>query len=158
MSAPPVSTMLQRVTEQPLVLDALIAETESPDAGALVVFAGTVRAQNDGHQVVAIEYSAYAPLAEKTLAEIEQNSLRDFAITRCCIRHRIGALKIGDTSVLVVVRAVHRTDAFAAGRYAIDTVKRTVPIWKRETYSDGSQTYLQGETLLPHWQAQKKSP
>lgn len=139
--------MSPRLTDQPLELDPLLAATESPESGALVVFAGTVRLYNDGHKVTAINYSAYAPLAEKSLAEIEQETLRRFDITRCEIRHRIGDMQIGDMSVVVVVRAAHRAEAFEAGRYAIDTVKHQVPIWKLETYADGSQVYVKGCAL-----------
>lgn len=134
----------KRLTGQPLELDPLLAATESPECGALVVFAGTVRLHNDGRKVTAINYSAYAPLAEKAMADIEQATLQRFDITHCAIRHRIGDLAIGDMSVVVVVRAVHRAAAFEAGRYAIDTVKHQVPIWKYETYADGSHAYVKG--------------
>lgn len=139
--------MEQRITEQPLELEALLEETRSLECGALVVFAGTVRLHNDNREVTAIDYSAYGPLAEKALAEIETDTLRRFDVTRCRIRHRIGDLEIGDMSVVVVVRAAHRADAFEAARYAIDTVKQEVPIWKREVYSDGSHVYLKGCAL-----------
>jgi molybdopterin synthase catalytic subunit len=139
--------MSEHITEQRLELEALLAQTESPDCGALVVFAGTVRVHNDGREVASIEYSAYAPLAEKALAEIEQETLRRFDITRCEIRHRIGAMQVGDMSVVVVVRAAHRAAAFEAGRYAIDTVKQRAPIWKHEAYTDGSRAYVQGHAL-----------
>ncbi|MGH8156200.1 MAG: molybdenum cofactor biosynthesis protein MoaE [Rhodanobacteraceae bacterium] len=139
--------MSPRLTNQPLELTPLLAATESPESGALVVFAGTVRLYNDGRMVTAINYSAYAPLAEKALAEIEQETLKRYDITRCEIRHRIGDMQIGDMSVVVVVRAEHRAEAFDAGRYAIDTVKHQVPIWKLETYEDGSQVYVRGCAL-----------
>lgn len=141
------AVVVQRLTDQALDLDALLAETASPDCGALVVFAGTVRLFNDGRKVSAINYSAYAPLAEKMLADIERRTLARFDIVRCSIRHRIGDLDIGDTSVVVVVRAVHRAAAFEAGRYAIDAVKHGVPIWKYETYTDGSHAYVKGCAL-----------
>ncbi len=139
--------MSPRLTDQPLDLNPLLAETDSPESGALVVFAGTVRLYNDGHKVTAINYSAYAPLAERALAEIEQETLNRYVITRCEIRHRIGDMQIGDMSVVVVVRAEHRAEAFEAGRYAIDRVKHQVPIWKLETYEDGSHVYVKGCAL-----------
>lgn len=139
--------MPDHITDQPLELEALLEETQSPESGALVVFAGTVRTHNEGRKVTAIDYSAYEPLAEKALAEIEQETLQRFDIARCRIRHRTGDLQIGDMSVVVVVRAAHRADAFEAGRYAIDTVKHKVPIWKREAYADGSHVYLKGCAL-----------
>lgn len=134
----------RHITTDPLDLDALLDATESPDCGALVVFAGTVRMENDGRKVTAIDYSAYAPVAEKMLAEIEQQTLARFEITKCEIRHRIGDMRIGDMSVVVVVRAAHRGAAFEAGRYAIDTVKHQVPIWKFEQYADGTHAFVKG--------------
>lgn len=139
--------MAKHITDQVLDLDAMLAETESPDCGALVVFAGTTRIENDGREVAAIDYTAYEPLAEKALAELEQETLRRFRISRCRIRHRIGNLEIGEMSVIVVVRAAHRGDAFDAGRYAIDTLKHTAPIWKNEAYTDGTRVYLKGYAL-----------
>lgn len=136
--------MSARITTAALDVGALITATEDPEAGALVVFAGTVRQHNDGKKVVAINYSAYVPLAEKALREIEDTALRDFDIQSCEIRHRIGDLAIGDISVLVVVRAAHRGEAFEAGRYAIDTVKHEVAVWKYEEYADGTHDYVKG--------------
>ncbi|HET7370778.1 MAG TPA: molybdenum cofactor biosynthesis protein MoaE [Gammaproteobacteria bacterium] len=139
--------MAERILTEPLNLDVLLAATQSPDAGALSVFAGTVRRHNDGREVAALEYSVYEPLAERRLAEIEREAEQRFGVTCCRIQHRVGQLEIGDTSVLVVVRSPHRSEAFAAARYAIDTVKHTVPIWKRESYADGTQSYVKGCAL-----------
>jgi molybdopterin synthase catalytic subunit len=96
-----------------------------------------------------MSYSAYAPVAEKTMAAIEQEALARFRITACHIRHRIGELSLGEASVLVVVRAPHRADAFDAARYAIDTLKRRAPIWKQEHYVSGESRYLEGVPLQP---------
>lgn len=148
MSARPTNAVpaadTARLTEQPLDLAALLAATEAPEDGAVVTFGGTVRLFNDGRRVTAINYSAYAPLAEKMLREIEQETLARFEVTSCRVRHRLGDLQIGDLSVLVVVRAPHRGAAFEAARYAIDTVKHEVPIWKYEEYADGSHAYVKG--------------
>lgn len=139
--------MSERVNAEEIAIDRLLEETDSPDAGALLVFGGTVRRHHDGKAVTAIEYSAYEPLAEKALAEVEAEAMQQFDILSCVIRHRTGRLAVGELSVVVVVRAAHRADAFAAGRFAIDTLKKTAPVWKREAYSDGTEVYLQGETL-----------
>lgn len=130
-----------------LELDALLEETANPECGAVVVFGGTVRLHNDGREVTRLDYSVYAPLAEKALADIERDTERRFGVSSCRIRHRIGALDIGELSVLVVVRAPHRGEAFDAARFAIDTLKHTVPIWKREEYSDGTHVFVQGCAL-----------
>ncbi len=139
--------MTERVDSVVIDLDELLAQTDSPDAGALVVFGGTVRRHHDGKAVTAIDYSAYEPLAERSLAEVEAEAMARFDILSCAIRHRTGKLEVGDLSVVVVVRAVHRAEAFEAGRFAIDTLKKTAPVWKREAYADGTEGYLQGETL-----------
>lgn len=142
--APPVDAY---VTDEALDIEPLVDETQSAASGALVVFAGTVRNNNDGRSVEAINYSAYRPLAEKMLADIQHATLERFDITECRVRHRVGDLVTGDISVLVIVRAAHRKDAFAAARYAIDTIKQTVPIWKRERYSNGSEVFQRGTPL-----------
>lgn len=139
--------MTERVDSNVIDIDRLLEETDSPDAGALVVFGGTVRRHHDDKAVTAIEYSAYEPLAEKALAEVEAEAMAKFDILSCTIRHRTGKLEVGELSVVVVVRAAHRAEAFEAGRFAIDTLKKTAPVWKREAYSDGTEVYLQGETL-----------
>ncbi len=134
---------------QPMALDLanLLAETDDPTCGALVVFGGTVRNLNEGKAVSGIEYTAHAPLAEKTLAEIEREALHKFKVKQCRILHRLGELQVGDLSVLVVVRAAHRDEAFTAAQYAIDTLKRRVAIWKNEHYSDGESRFLEGNSL-----------
>lgn len=138
---------MSHLRSEPLDLDALLADSAAGDCGALVVFGGTVRNRNEGRPVEGMAYSAYAPLAEKTLGEIEQETLRRFDIRQCRIVHRVGELGLGDLSVLVVVRAAHRDAAFAAARHAIDTLKQRVPIWKQEHYMDGASRYLEGISL-----------
>jgi molybdopterin synthase catalytic subunit len=133
--------------EEPLTLDALLEETADPECGALAVFGGTVRRHNEDKEVTRLDYSVYEPLAKKALADIERETEHRFGVTACRIRHRVGRLEIGELSVLVVVRAPHRAEAFEAARYAIDTVKHDVPIWKREEYSDGSHVFVKGCTL-----------
>lgn len=136
-----------RIQTAALSVDALIEETRSPNDGALIVFAGTVRRHNDGKEVAAIEYSAYLPVAERQLAAVEREAERRFAVTCCRIRHRIGPMAIGEASILIVVRAPHRGPAYEASRYAIDTVKQTVPIWKLESYTDGTRVHVRGTPL-----------
>jgi molybdopterin synthase catalytic subunit len=136
---------MSHLTDQSLDLAALLADTEDADAGALVVFGGTVRF--DG-RVEAIDYTAYAPLAEKALTEIERETRSRFAdVRQCRLIHRIGLLKLGELSVLVVVRAGHRDAAFTAARWAIDTLKSRVPIWKQEHYTDGTLEFVEGTPL-----------
>jgi len=138
-----------------LDLESLLAETAAPDSGALVVFGGTVRNMNGGRPVSGMSYSAYAPLAEKSLAEIEQDTLQRFDIQHCRILHRTGELTLQEFSILVVVRAAHRAAAFEAARYAIDTLKQRVPIWKQEHYVDGGSRYLEGNSLVADEERQR---
>ena len=138
---------MSRLRTDALDLAALLAETSAPDSGALVVFGGTVRNQNEDRPVSGMSYTAYLPLAEKALVEIEQETLHRFAIQQCHIVHRLGELSLQEFSVLVVVRAAHRAAAFEAAQYAINTLKQRVPIWKEEHYADGDSRYLEGTPL-----------
>lgn len=135
------------IVDETLNMEALLRTTESDEAGAVVVFGGTVRLHHEGREVTHIEYTAYRPLAERAMAEIEQQTRERFDITDCRMLHRVGALAIGELSVLVVVRAEHRAQAFEAARYAIDTIKQRVPVWKRESYADGSHCFVKGTPL-----------
>jgi molybdopterin synthase catalytic subunit len=137
-------------------LDALLTETEDAECGALVVFGGTVRRHNHGREVVDIAYSAHGPLAEKTLAEIEAETLEKFDARHCRLVHRVGELAVGDVSVYAVVRAVHRGEAFEAARYAVEALKHRVAIWKHERYSDGSSAHLEGCSLVSHHEAEEQ--
>ncbi len=135
---------MEHLTEQPLDLDALLSATEDDECGALVVFGGTVRVNNNDNEVEYIDYSAYPPLAAKGLADIETETRERFDIPVCRLQHRTGRLYLGETSVYVVVRAKHRAAAFEAARHAIETLKQRVAIWKYERYTDGSSQYMQG--------------
>jgi molybdopterin synthase catalytic subunit len=143
---------MNRLTEKPLDIESLLAETADPECGAVVVFGGTVRL-DDG--VAAIDYTAYAPLAEKALAEVEQETLQRFDVRHCRAVHRSGLLKLGELSVLVVVRAGHRGPAFEAARWAIDTLKARVTVWKEEHYQDGRRTFVEGQPLAMKEQSQE---
>jgi len=135
------------ITDQPLELEPLLRETDDHSSGALVVFYGTVRDENEGRPVQSMTYEAHVGLAEKVLAEIEQEAITKFGVRRCRIQHRIGHLELGEPSVLIVVRAGHRAEAYAASRYAIDELKERAPIWKEEHYAEGDSRYLDGVPL-----------
>ena len=106
--------------------------------GALCVFVGTVRDLNRGRRVLRLEYEAYESMALPLMEEIAAEVRRRWPVTDVRIVHRLGALAIGDASVAVAVASPHREQAFLACRFAIDTLKQTVPIWKKEFYADGS--------------------
>ena len=135
------------ITEDPIDVTSLLQETEDSSSGALVVFVGTVRDHNEGKPVEAVTYEAYKPLAEKALKELEQEVLERFDVQRCRIQHRVGHLQLKEPSVAIVVRAAHRREAFEAAKWAIDELKKHVPIWKEEHYATGERRYLEGIPL-----------
>jgi molybdopterin synthase catalytic subunit len=121
----------------PIDVAACIAECEDDGSGALTMFAGTVRTTSPRRPdapVEAITYTAYEPLAEKVLRELELEVVEKTGARSCLIRHRIGLLLVGEVSVIIVVRAAHRDAAFAAVRLGIDELKQRAPIWKKEHF------------------------
>jgi molybdopterin synthase catalytic subunit len=139
---PPVSggsaDDVYRVSTEPLSLDAIAADVDDPGAGGVVVFSGVVRNETGGRPVKFLEYEAHAPMAEAKMREIgEAVRARWPEVRRVAMVHRIGRLEIGESSVVIAVSAAHRQEAFEAGKYAIDTLKRTVPVWKKEYFEDG---------------------
>jgi molybdopterin synthase catalytic subunit len=134
----------RRIQDAPLSLDALLADTERDDCGALAIFAGTVRNHHEGKPVTHLVYTAHAALADKMIRGIEQEVAGTHGVPVCHVVHRIGALDIGESAILAVVRAPHRAEAFAALRAVVDAVKHRVPIWKEEFYADGSSAFVTG--------------
>jgi molybdopterin synthase catalytic subunit len=137
-----------RVTTEPLSSDALADVVTVPEAGGVVVFLGVVRNNSAGRRVVALEYEAHVPMAEAKMKEIGEAVHRRWPdVKQVAMAHRIGRLGIGDASVVIAVSAAHRQQAFEACHFAIDRLKETVPIWKREIFEDGAVWVgLQGET------------
>jgi MoaE-MoaD fusion protein len=126
------------VVTHPLSPDSIAAEVDDPGAGGIVIFSGVVRNETGGRPVKFLEYEAHAAMAEVKMREIgETVRARWPGVKRVAMLHRIGRLEIGEASVLIAVAAAHRDDAFEACRYAIDTLKRTVPVWKKEHFEDG---------------------
>jgi molybdopterin synthase catalytic subunit len=120
----------------------LLAGLGGTAAGACVTFEGRVREQNEGRSVVALEYEAYAPLAEKEGAKIMAETALRFPILGAVCVHRTGRLELGDLAVWVAVTAAHRAAAFDACRHVIDQVKERVPIWKKEYYAGGATEWV----------------
>jgi molybdopterin synthase catalytic subunit len=126
------------VVDHPLSPDALAAAVDDPGAGGIVIFAGVVRNETGGRPVKFLEYEAHAPMAATKMREIGRTvRARWPGIKRVAMQHRIGRLEIGEASVLIAVSAAHRREAFEACQYAIDTLKQTVPVWKKEHFEDG---------------------
>jgi len=129
---------LYAVLDRPLSPDAIAAAVDHPGAGGVVVFSGVVRNETAGRPVKFLEYEAHPPMAVAKMREIgDAARARWPGLKRVAMQHRIGRLEIGEASVLIAVSAAHRAEAFEACRYAIDTLKRTVPVWKKEHFEDG---------------------
>ncbi len=135
------------LVREPIALAALQG-TASRD-GALALFVGVVRDENAGRAVLRLEYEAYEEMALSELEAIEREARRRWPITEIRIVHRLGRMEIGEASVAVAVASPHRDEAFEACRFAIDTLKRTVPIWKKEFYADG-EVWLEGPGACAH--------
>jgi molybdopterin synthase catalytic subunit len=136
-----------QITDSPLDPAPLVRFVEAPEMGAVVTFSGNVRNHNRGRKVEYLEYDCYRPMAEKELRAIAGEAIRRWDC-RIAVQHRVGHLEIGEPSVLVVVSCAHRGDAFDACRYAIDTLKERVPIWKREVW-EGGEAWIEGEQDAP---------
>lgn len=125
------------LTEAPLSIQACEAFVSGPDAGGTVVFIGTVRNKTQAKAVVRLEFEAYAPMAVAEMQKIAETAGATFPVLKIAIHHRTGVLEIGDVPVVIAVSAAHRGAAFEACQFCIDTLKQTVPIWKKEIFEDG---------------------
>jgi len=129
---------IYQVVKDPLSADRIADAVGEPAAGGIVVFSGVVRNEKNGRPVKYLEYEAHAPMAEAKMREIGDGiRARWPSVKRVAMLHRIGRLEIGESSVLIAVSASHRKEAFEACHYAIDTLKVTVPVWKKEYFEDG---------------------
>ncbi len=122
----------------PLSMDVLIDEVRGDDAGGVVTFTGNVRDHSRGQAIDHLEYEAYEPMAEGEMRKIAAQVTERWPEARVAIAHRVGRLAIGEAAVMIAAAAPHRAEAFEACRFAIDTLKQTVPIWKKEFAKDGS--------------------
>jgi molybdopterin synthase catalytic subunit len=131
------------ITFAPLSLEEVYALADAPENGAIVVMSGMVRNQTEGKPVVALEYQAYEPMALNIFRQIASEIRQKWTdVNRVVIHHRTGKLKIGEISVLIAVGCPHRSEAFEACKYAIDTLKHNAPIWKKEHWQDGSTSWV----------------
>jgi molybdopterin synthase catalytic subunit len=130
------------LTREPIDTGALLAKATRPEAGAVVLFLGTTREMTDGRQTVSLDYEAYDEMAEKKLAELETEARRRWPLVECFIVHRLGQVPLAEASVAIAVSTPHRFEAFAAGQWLIDSLKRDVPIWKQEHWADGTSDWV----------------
>jgi len=141
---PPVSGGAFRLSEEPLSLEDAVREVASDDAGAIATFTGTTRAHSRGRDVIRLEYEAYEGMAEAEMERIAAILREKYALVEVAIHHRVGVVEIGQTSVVIAVSSAHRADALAACAEAIDTLKGSVPLWKKEIYVGGEEWIGQG--------------
>lgn len=137
-----------RVTNEAIDLNELVRYVTDPEAGAIVTFIGTTRNNNEGRRVIALDYEAYPEMAEKELARIGDDARKQWPICRMTIVHRLGPVQIGEASVIIAVSSAHRDAAFAASRFAIEEIKKTVPIWKKEVF-EGGEVWIGTQTGQP---------
>jgi len=136
---PPVSGGSFLLTEAPLSVDAAVDEVRRDDAGAVATFVGTTRRRSRERDVLHLEYEAYEGMAERVMAELAGELRRKHELCEVAIHHRVGRVDGGETSVVVAVSAAHRAEALAACREAIDELKVSVPLWKKEVYEGGEE-------------------
>lgn len=129
--------MLFRITEDPIAPGDLYEEVRADCDGAVVTFAGVVRDHSNGKRTDHLVYEAYKPMAEREMAKLGEEAVSRWDIDDIAILHRVGRLEIGEISVLVAVASPHRGEGFSACQFAIDRLKQTVPVWKKETSEDG---------------------
>jgi len=130
------------IVSSPIDAAAVTERVRSPRAGAVCTFLGTVRELTGDRRTVSLRYEAYPEMAEKKMAELEDEARRRWPIIELALVHRVGDLDLGDVSVVIAVSCPHRGQAFEACRWLIDTLKEVVPIWKKETWADGEQEWV----------------
>ena len=136
------------LVREPIDTAAIAAEIRRPADGAVAVFDGIVRDNSRGRRTLYLDYKAYEPMALRKMEELARQAMEDFAVRDVRLVHRLGRLQIGETSVFIVVASAHRAAAFEACRWLIDTLKKTVPIWKKEYFEDGA-VWADGEPFPP---------
>jgi molybdopterin synthase catalytic subunit len=137
-------------------VDRLLRQVAGRGVGGMVSFTGTVRESNAGRAVTRLEYHAYPEMAEREMERLARQARERFDVLEVALVHRIGRLAVGETAVAVVVGAAHRAEAFSAARWLIDTLKKTVPIWKKEFF-DGGEIWIEGPGEAPATEGQEPS-
>ncbi|HTK22539.1 MAG TPA: molybdenum cofactor biosynthesis protein MoaE [Mucilaginibacter sp.] len=126
-----------KISDQPLNIQSCIDWVVTPQSGGIDVFIGTVRDVTKGKTVLRLEFEAYEAMALKEMHKIAEQAFNKWPVQKLLIHHRTGVLKVGEVPVIIAVSCAHRNAAFEACRYVIDTLKQTVPIWKKEVFEDG---------------------
>jgi len=147
--ASPTPLAFSELTRAPLDLSALEARVARPEAGAVVSFLGVTRSHHEQRSVLRLEYSAQEALASKAMEALVRDAISQFGLTGAALAHRLGTLEIGEASVAIAVSAAHRGGAFDGCRYLIDTLKTSIPIWKKEYFADGQAAIWVGPDGKP---------
>jgi len=137
------------LVRSPIDVGKLITEASRPDCGAVSLFIGNSRDHNEGRRVARLEYEAYEPMALAALDALERDARKQFKIASCRIVHRLGEVPLAEASVAVVVAAAHRQPAFDACQWAMNELKRSAPIWKKEFFAEGEPEWVKGTPLGP---------
>jgi molybdopterin synthase catalytic subunit len=130
------------LTTDPIDVAQVLYSVQSPLAGAAVLFLGTTREVTGDRRTESLDYECYGDMAEKKMAELEAEARQRWPLVGCAIVHRVGHVAVGEASVAIAVSSPHREDAFAAGKWLIDTLKQAVPIWKKENWADGTSQWV----------------
>jgi len=138
--------MYAAVSHRPIDASEVLARVGGPEDGAALLFLGVVRNHNEGRAVSGMEYEAYEEMAGEVLSEIALEAAALLGTDRLAVVHRVGTLGIGEPSVAIAVSSPHRSSAYEASRHVIEEIKKRLPVWKREHYTDGERTWLPGHT------------
>lgn len=133
------------IQSEPIDTQVLTTKVGDQDAGAVVLFIGTTRRMTEGKETVRLEYDCYEPMAKAELAKLREGAMERWPLKQCGIVHRVGVVENGQASVAVAVSSPHRVQAFEACQWVMDTLKRNVPIWKKEQWTDGSTEWVHPE-------------
>ena len=142
------SPVLCKITQSPINTQELADFVADPTAGAMATFVGMTRNTNEGRQVTSLEYECYPGMAEKEMEKIAAEVLRRWPIKKIAMVHRLGRVDIGEASVAIAAASPHRSEAFAACRYAIERIKQVAPVWKHEHF-EGGDVWIEGATADP---------
>lgn len=134
----------QRIQSQDLSLEMFDDIAKFPECGGIGIFQGVVRNHHEGRSVQALKYTAYAPVAEKMIRQIEQEITQKYGVAYVRVVHRIGLLDVGGSAILAIAYAAHRREAFEACEEAVERVKHEVPVFKEEFYTDGTSQFVEG--------------
>ena len=139
--------MKSGITSKPIDPAKVLESVMDDSAGGIVLFIGTIRKTNRGRAVVAVDYEAYKLMADLRIGDLEQEVRKRWEVRALTLIHRVGTLKVGEVSVAVAVSAAHRAEAFEAARFAIDRIKKSLPIWKHELRKGGARVWLEESAI-----------